>query len=88
MLTAIMMAEIAVSTSTLITVLIVNVIFMKIVLLGLFHMWLVMDFVMMRLTISTAIMMEETVVDTMSTSIFVLIVDVISTRPVLLVFIP
>ena len=88
MLSAIMMAEIAVSTSTLITVLIVNVIFMKIVLLGLFHMWSVMDFVMMRLTISTAIMMEETVVDTMSTSIFVLIVDVISTRPVLLVFIP
>ena len=33
MLSAIMMAEIAVSTSTLITVLIVNVIFMKIVLL-------------------------------------------------------
>ena len=88
MLTAIMMAEIAVSTSTLITVLIVNVIFMKIVLLGLFHMWLVTVFVMMRLTISTAIMMEETVVDTMSTSIFVLIVDVISMRLVLLVVIP
>ena len=88
MLTAIMMAEIAVSTSTLITVLIVNVIFMKIVLLGLFHMWLVTVFVMMRLTISTAIMMEETVVDTMSTLIFVLIVDVISMRLVLLVVIP
>ena len=88
MLTAIMMAEIAVSTSTLITVLTVNVIFMKIVLLDLFRMWLVTVFVMMRLTISTAIMMEETVVDTMSTSIFVLIVDVISMRLVLLVVIP
>ena len=33
-------------------------------------------------------MMEETVVDTMSTLIFVLIVDVISMRLVLLVVIP
>ena len=88
MLSAIMMAEIAVSTSTLITVLIVNVIFMKIVLLDLFRMWLVMVFVMMRLTISTANMMEETVADTMSTRIFVLIVDVISMRLALLVVIP
>ena len=88
MLTAIMMAEIAVSTSTLITVLIVDVIFMKIVSLDLFRMWLVTVFVMMRLTMSTAIMMEETVVETMSTSIIVLIVDVISMRLVLLVVNP
>ena len=88
MLSAIMMAEIAVSTSTLITVLIVNVIFMKIVLLDLLPMWLATVFVMMRLTISTAIMMEETVADTMSTSIFVLIVDAISMRLALLVVIP
>ena len=44
--------------------------------------------VTMRLTISTAIMMEETVVDTISTLIFVLIVDVNSMRRVLLVAIP
>jgi hypothetical protein len=43
---------------------------------------------MMRLTMLSAIMMEETVVDTMSTLIFVLIVDVISMRLVLLVVIP
>jgi hypothetical protein len=88
MLSAIMMAEIAVSTSTLITVLIVNVIFMKIVLLDLFRMWLVMVFVMMRLTISTANMMEETVADTMSTLIFVLTVDAFSMQLVLLGLIP
>ena len=88
MLSAIMMAEIAVSTSTLITVLIVNVIFMKIVLLDLFRMWLVTVFAMMRLTISTAIMMEETVADTMSTLIFVLTVDAFSMQLVLLRLIP
>ena len=89
MLTAAMMEETAApaSTSTLITVLIAIVIFLKIVFLGLFRMWLVTVSVMMRLTTSTAIMMEETAVDTMLTLTFALTVDAISTRLVLLVLI-
>ena len=63
MLIATMMVEIAVSTSTLITVLIVLVFILKIVLLGLFLMLLAMASVMMRLTMQTAIMMEEIVVE-------------------------
>ena len=89
MLTAAMMVETAVpaSTSTLITVLIAIVIFLKIAFLGLFRMWLAMVSVMMKLTMSTAIMMEETAVDTMLTLTFALTVDAISTRLVLLVLI-
>ena len=88
MLIATLMAATAVLTSTRITALSANVTFMKIVFLVLFHMWLVMASVMMRQTMSTAIMMKETAVDIMLTLIFVPTVDAISTRLVLLVLIP
>ena len=88
MLIATLMAETAVSTSTLSTVLIVYVITKKTVLLGLLPLLLPMASVMTRLTILPAIMMEETVVDIMSTLTFVLTVDAISMRLVLLVLTP
>ena len=88
MLIATLMAATAVSTSTRITALSANVTFMKIVFLVLFRMWLVTASVMMRQTMSTAIMMKETAVDIMLTLIFVPTVDAISTRLVLLVLIP
>ena len=88
MLIATLMAVTAVSTSTQITALSANVTFMKIVFLVLFLMWLVTASVMMRQTMSTAIMMKETAVDIVLTLIFVPTVDVISTRLVLLVLIP
>ena len=88
MLIAIMMAETAVLTLTRITALSVNVIFMKIVFLVFFHTWLVMDFVMMRPTMQTATMMVEIAVDTLLTLIFVLTVNAISMKVVLLVLIP
>ena len=69
MQTVTMMVEIAVSTSTPITALIVLVIIKKIVLLGLFPLLLEMVFVMTRPTMLTAIMMVEIVVDLASTLI-------------------
>ena len=56
------MVEIAVSTSTLMTALIVLVIIRKIVPLGLLFLKLEMASVMTRPTMLTAIMMAETVV--------------------------
>ena len=61
-LVASMMVEIAVSTSTLMTALIVLVIIRKIVPLGLLFLKLEMASVMTRPTMLTAIMMAETVV--------------------------
>ena len=58
-----MMVEIAVSTPTLITALIVIVIIRKIVPLGLLFLKLEMASVMTRQTMLTAIMMVETAVD-------------------------
>ena len=81
------MVEIAVLTSTRITALIAYVITKKTVLLGFFPLLLPMASVMMRLTILPAILMEETVVDIIPTLIFVLTVDAISMRLVLLVLI-
>ena len=63
MQTATMMEETAVLTSTRITALSANVIFMKIVFLGFFRTWLVMVFAMTRPTMKTATMMAETAVD-------------------------
>ena len=60
-----MMVETAVSTSTLITVLNALVTMKIIVFLDILRLWLVTVFVMMRPTVQTAIMMEETVVDTL-----------------------
>ena len=88
MKTAIMMVETAVLTSTRITALSANVIFMKIVFLGFFRMWLEMVFAMTRPTMQTATMMAETAVDTLLTLIFVLTVNAISMKLVLLVLIP
>ena len=88
MLIATLMAETAVSTSTWITAPIAFVITKKTVLLGLLTLLLPMASAMTRLTILPAIMMEETVVDIMSTLTFVLTVDAISMRLVLLVLIP
>ena len=88
MLIATLMGETAVSTSTWITALIVYVITKKTVLLGILPLVLAMASAMTRLTILPAIMMEETVVDIMPTLIFVLTVDAISMRLVLLVLIP
>ena len=88
MLIATLMVEIAVLTSTRITVLIAFVITKKTVLLGFLPLLLPMASVMMRLTILPAIMMKETVVNIMSTLIFVPTVDAISMRLVLLVVIP
>ena len=82
------MAETAVLTSTRITALSANVIFMKIVFLGFFRTWLEMVFAMTRPTMQTATMMAETVVDTLLTLIFVLTVNAISMKLVLLVLIP
>ena len=75
-----MMVETAVSTSMLITVKNANVIMKIIACLDILRLWLVTVFVMMRPTMKTAIMMEETVVDTLSTEIFVLIVFAMSMR--------
>jgi hypothetical protein len=88
MLIATLMVATAVLTSTRITALIAYVITKKTVLLGFLPLVLAMASVMTRLTILPAIMMEETVVDIMSTLIFVLTVDAISMRLVLLVLIP
>ena len=88
MLIATLMVEIAVITSTRITALTAYVITKKIVLLGFLPLLLPMASVMMRLTILPAIMMKETVVNIMSTLIFVPTVDAISMRLVLLVVIP
>ena len=88
MLIATLMVETAVSTSTRITALIAFVITKKTVLLGFLLLVLAMASVMTRLTILPAIMMEETVVDIVSTLIFVLTVDAISMRLVLSVLIP
>ena len=66
MLIATLMVETAVQTSTRITALNANVTFMKIVLLGIFRMWLVTASAMMRQTILTANLMVETAVDLMS----------------------
>ena len=63
LLTAIMMVEIAVSTSTRITALIALVTIKKTVLLGLLPLLLEMVSVMMGPTMLTAIMMVEIVVD-------------------------
>ena len=87
MKTATMMAETAVLTSTRITALSANVIFMKIVFLGFFHTWLEMVFATTRPTMQTATMMAETAVDTLLTLIFVLTVNAISMKLVLLVLI-
>ena len=59
MLTVTMMVEIAVSTSTQITALIVLVIIKKTVLLGLHHLLLEMVSVMTKPTMLTVIMMVE-----------------------------
>ena len=76
LLTVIMMVVTAVTlTVTLITVQSAHATIRITVLLGLLPLLLEMVFVMMRLTMLSAIMMEETVVDTMSTLIFVLTVD-------------
>ena len=88
MLIATLMAETAVSTSTGITAPIVYAITKKTAMLGLLPLLLPMASAMTRLTILPAIMMEETVVDIMSTLTFVLTVDAISMRLVLLVLIP
>ena len=88
MLIATLMAVTAVSTSTQITALSANVTFMKIVFLVFFRTWLVTDFVMMRLTMLIATLMVETAVDTLLTLIFVLTVNAISMKLVLLVLIP
>ena len=66
MLIATLMVETVVPTSTWITALNANVTFMKIVLLGIFRMWLVTASAMMRQTILTANLMVETAVDLMS----------------------
>ena len=87
-LIATLMVETAVSTSTRITALIAFVITKKTVLLGILPLVLAMASAMTRLTILPAIMMEETVVDIVSTLIFVLTVDAISMILVLLVLIP
>ena len=65
MLTVTMMVEIAVSTSTQITVLIAYVIMKKTVLLDSFPLLLEMAPVMMRPTMLTVIMMVETAVSQM-----------------------
>ena len=70
-----MMVETVVPISTLITAQIAYVIMKIIVCLDILHLWLVMVFVVMRPTMQTATMMEETVVDTISTLIFALIVN-------------
>ena len=88
MLIVSLMVETAVSTLTQINALIAYVITKKTVLLGFLPLVLAMASVMTRLTILPAIMMEETVVDIMSTLTFVLTVDAISMRLVLLVLIP
>ena len=84
----IMMVEIAVLTSTRITALIALVTIKKTVLLGLLPLLFETVYVMTRPTMKTAIMMEETVVDTLLTLIFVLTVNAISMKLVLLVLIP
>ena len=89
LLTVIMMVVTAVTlTVTLITVQSAYATIKIIVLLGLLPLLLETVFVMMRLTMLSAIMMEETVVDTMSTLIFVLTVDAFSMQLVLLGLIP
>ena len=70
-----MMVETVVPISTLITAQIAYVIMKIIVCLDILRLWLVMVFVVMRPTMQTATMMEETVVDTISTLIFALIVN-------------
>ena len=54
---------------------------------ALIHIGLETVFAMIKLTLLTVIMMEETVVNTISTQIFVSIVNAISIRLVLLVLI-
>ena len=76
----IMMVGTAVSTSTLITVLNALVTMKIIVFLDILLLWLVMGFVMMRPTMKTVIMMEETAVDMIPTLIFALIVNAMSMR--------
>ena len=73
-----MMVEIAVSTSTPITALIVLVIISKIVWLGLLPLLLETVSAMSRPTMLTAIMMVETAVDMASILITALIVHAIS----------
>ena len=80
-----MMVEIAVSTSTRTTALIVLVIIRKIVPLGLLPLLLETVSAMTRQTMLTAIMMVETAVDMPSILITVLIVNAIYMRLVLLV---
>ena len=81
LLTVIMMGVTAVTlTVTLITVQSAYATIKTIVLLGLLPLLLETVFVMMRLTMLSAIMMEETVVDTMSTLICALIVNAMSMR--------
>ena len=75
-----MMVETAVSTLTLITVLNALVTMKIIVFLDILLLWLVMGFVMMRPTMKTVIMMEETAVDIISTLVFALIVNAMSMR--------
>ena len=75
MLIATLMAETAVSTSTRTTALTAYVVTKKTVLLVSLPLLLPIASVMMRQTISTAFMMEETVVHTMPILIFVLTVD-------------
>ena len=75
-----MMVETAVSTLTLITVLNALVTMKIIVFLDILLLWLVMGFVMMRPTMKTVIMMEETAVDTIPTLICALIVNAILMR--------
>ena len=89
LLTVIMMGVTAVTlTVTLIIVQSAYATIKTIVLLGLLPLLLETVFVMMRLTMLSAVMMEETVVDMTSILIIALIVHAITRRLVLLVLIP
>ena len=69
--TATMMAETAVLTSTLITVLNASVIMKIIVGMDILHLWLMTVFVITRLTMHTVTMMAETVVSLLNLLIYI-----------------